>query len=371
MARPSRHSKATSLRLEPCSFTTIMTALLPTSQTKRASPTNAGDLAWPSATTTTTAGPTSTLPTIGKNRLYHNNHDGTFTDVAEKAGVTLGGWSTGPTWGDYDHDGLLDLFVPGYVKFDADNPPIAGQGTIPPNFCQFRGIAVMCGPRGLPGEHDHLFHNNGDGTFTDVSFKAGVSDPDGYYGLAAVFVDIDDDGWVDLAVANDSTPNFLYRNLHNRTFEDVGYASGFALSEDGREQASMAIASVTTTAMAKSIYSPQLFQMTTRPSIATTVAAILPTSPIRPAWAIRPCRFCAWGAGFLDFDNDGLPRHFYRQRTRLSRGGPAGLGHYMGRASATVSQSRRRQISGSAAGNRKRPGRRDHGPGRRLRRPVQ
>ena len=117
---------------------------------------------------------------FGKNRLYHNNHDGTFTDVAEKAGVTLGGWSTGPTWGDYDHDGQLDLFVPGYVKFDADHPPIAGQGTIPANFCQFRGVAVMCGPRGLPGEHDHLFHNNGDGSFTDVSVKAGVSDPEGY-----------------------------------------------------------------------------------------------------------------------------------------------------------------------------------------------
>jgi hypothetical protein len=162
--------------------------------------------------------------------LFHNNHDGTFTDLTEKGGVTLGGWSAGPTWGDYDHDGLLDLFVPGYVKFDADHPPIAGQGTIPPNFCQFRGIAVMCGPRGLPGERDRLFHNNGDGTFTDVSSKAGVSDPDGYYGLAAVFVDIDDDGWLDLAVANDSTPNFLYRNRHNGTFEEVGYGSGFALS---------------------------------------------------------------------------------------------------------------------------------------------
>jgi len=179
---------------------------------------------------------------FGKNRLYHNNHDGTFTDVAEKAGVTLGGWSTGPTWGDYDHDGRLDLFVPGYVKFDADHPPIAGQGNIPPNFCQFRGIAVMCGPRGLPGERDHLFHNNGDGTFTDVSVKAGVSDPDGYFGLAAVFVDVDDDGWIDLLVANDSTPNYFYRNRHDGTFEDVSYGSGFALSEDGREQASMGIA---------------------------------------------------------------------------------------------------------------------------------
>src|SRR6266481_4454847 len=174
--------------------------------------------------------------------LFHNNHDGTFTDVAEKAGVALGGWSTGPTWGDYDHDGLLDLFVPGYLKFDLEHPPIAGRGLTPANFCQFRGIAVLCGPRGLPGEPDHLFHNNGDGTFTDVSVKAGVSDPSGYYGLAAVFVDVDDDGWVDLAVANDSVPNYLYRNRRNGAFEDISYASGFALSEDGREQASMGIA---------------------------------------------------------------------------------------------------------------------------------
>jgi hypothetical protein len=177
---------------------------------------------------------------FGKNRLYHNNHDGTFTDVAEKAGVTLGGWSAGATWGDYDHDGLLDLFVPGYVKYDPDHPPESRPG--PASDCQFRGIKVMCGPRGLPGERDHLFHNNGDGTFTDVSERAGVSDPHAYYGLASVFVDVDDDGWVDLLVANDSTPNYLYKNRHDGTFEDVSYLSGFALSEDGREQASMGIA---------------------------------------------------------------------------------------------------------------------------------
>src|SRR5947208_3788576 len=178
----------------------------------------------------------------GKNRLYHNNHDRTFPEVAERVGVALGDWSAGPTWGDYDHDGLLDLFVPGYVKFDPDRPPVAGEGNIPPGFCQFRGVNVMCGPRGLKGEGDHLFHNNGDGTFTDVSAKAGVSDPNGYYGFASVFVDVDDDGWVDLVVANDSVPNYLYHNRHDGTFEDVSYMSGFALSEDGREQASMGIA---------------------------------------------------------------------------------------------------------------------------------
>jgi len=242
----------------------------------------------------------------GKNRLYHNNHDGTFTDVAEKAGVALGGWSTGPTWGDYDHDGLLDLFVPGYLKFDLEHPPIAGRGLIPANFCQFRGIAVMCGPRGLPGEPDHLFHNNGDGTFTDVSVKAGVSDPSGYYGLAAVFVDVDDDGWVDLAVANDSVPNYLYRNRRNGAFEDISYASGFALSEDGREQASMGIAvgdynrdgrvDLFTTTFSddyKTLYRNDGANNFT--DVTYRVGLAGPTIP-----------FLAWGTGFLDFDNDSL-----------------------------------------------------------------
>jgi enediyne biosynthesis protein E4 len=242
----------------------------------------------------------------GKNRLYHNNHDGTFTDIAEKAGVTLGGWSTSPTWGDYDRDGLLDLFVPGYVKFDIDNPPINGQGKIPPNFCQFRGINVMCGPRGLHGEADHLFHNNGDGTFTDVSVKAGVSNPAGYYGLASVFVDVDDDGWLDLAVANDSVPNYLFRNKHDGTFEDISYASGFALSEDGREQASMGVAvgdynrdgkvDLFTTTFSddyKTLYrndgGGSFTDVTYQSGLAT------PTIP-----------FLSWATAFLDYDNDGL-----------------------------------------------------------------
>ncbi len=124
---------------------------------------------------------------FGKNRLYHNNHDGTFTDMAEKAGVQLGNWSSGPTFGDYDGDGRLDLFVSGYVHYDGDKPPTLDSAATAANFCQFRGVNVMCGPRGLKGEHDHLFHNNGDGTFTDVSEKAGVSDPNGYYGFTSIF----------------------------------------------------------------------------------------------------------------------------------------------------------------------------------------
>lgn len=178
----------------------------------------------------------------GKNRLYRNNHDGTFTDVAEKAGVALGTWSTGATFGDYDGDGHLDLFVAGYLQYDLSHPPLPGSKASGSSACRFRGAPVMCGPRGLAGERDHLFHNNGDGTFTDVSQKLGVNDPDGYYGLGALFVDVNNDGRPDLAVANDSTPNYLYINKGNGTFEDRSYLSGYAFNGDGREVANMGIA---------------------------------------------------------------------------------------------------------------------------------
>ena len=242
----------------------------------------------------------------GKNRLYHNNRNGTFTDVAEKAGVALGGWSTSPTWGDYDHDGRLDLFVPGYVKFDLDHPPIAGQGTIPENFCQFRGIEVMCGPRGLPGEPDHLFHNNGDGTFTDVSVRAGVADASRYYGLAAVFVDVDDDGWLDLAVANDSVPNYLYRNRHDGTFEDISYASGFALSEDGREQASMGIAVGDYNRDGKVDLFTTTFSDDYKTLYRNDGGGSFSDVSYRAGLASPTIPFLSWGTAFIDYDNDGL-----------------------------------------------------------------
>src|SRR6202046_3725476 len=174
--------------------------------------------------------------------LFHNNHDGTFTDVTAKAGVTLGNWSNGPSFGDYDGDGKLDLFVPGYVHYDFKNPPPSGGGDAAHSFCQYRGATVMCGPRGLPGEPDHLFHNNGDGTFTDVSEQAGVSDKRHYFGFSSTFVDVNNDGKLDLIVANDSTPNYLYINKGDGTFQDASFFSGFALNQEARETASMGLA---------------------------------------------------------------------------------------------------------------------------------
>jgi hypothetical protein len=242
----------------------------------------------------------------GRNRLYHNNHDGTFTDVAEKAGVALGGWSAGPAWGDYDRDGRLDLFVPGYVKYDVDHPPETGEAGVVPASCQFRGVRVFCGPRGLAGEGDHLFHNNGDGSFSDVSLKAGVSDPYGYYGFASVFVDVDDDGWVDLAVANDSVPNYLYRNRHDGTFEDVSYMSGFALSGEGREQASMGIGVGDYDRDGRvdfyvTSFSDDYNTLYRNEGDGNFADVTLQTSLSEPTLP-----FLAWGVGFLDYDNDGL-----------------------------------------------------------------
>jgi hypothetical protein len=242
----------------------------------------------------------------GKNRLYHNNHDGTFTDVAEKAGVALGGWSTGPTWGDYDRDGLLDLFVPGYVKYDIDHPAMAGKGGLPEGACQYRGVNVFCGPLGLIGQEDHLFHNNGDGTFTDVSLKAGVSDPAGRYGFASVFIDVDDDGWIDLVVANDSSANYLYRNRHDGTFEDIGYVSGFSLNEEGRAQASMGIAVGDYDRDSKIDLFVTTFSDDYKTLYRNEGDGFFTDMSFRAGIGISFIPFLDWGTGFLDYDNDGL-----------------------------------------------------------------
>jgi hypothetical protein len=241
---------------------------------------------------------------FGKNRLYHNNHDGTFTDVAEKAGVTAGGWSTGATWGDYDRDGLLDLFVPGYVKFDIDHPLIAGQRPVPASACQYRGETNFCGPLGFIAETDHLFHNNGDGTFTDVTAKAGLAKKFDAYGLASVFVDVDDDGWLDLAVANDSVPSFLYRNKRDGTFADESFMSGFAVDGEGRPHSAMGIGvgdynldgRVDFYVTAFSDDYNVLYQNNGDLSFSDMSAKAGIAEPTIP--------FLGWGTSFLDFDND-------------------------------------------------------------------
>jgi hypothetical protein len=171
----------------------------------------------------------------GPDALYRNNGDGTFTDVAEAAGVADPLWGSGAAFADYDGDGWLDLYVAHYLEFDPKSTPKYGAGSN----CKFRGVPVMCGPRGLPGTPDVLYRNNRDGTFRDVTRQAGLAEATGYYGLGVVWGDYDNDGDRDLYVANDSTPNLLYRNNGDGTFQEIGIRAGVGYSSDGREQAGM------------------------------------------------------------------------------------------------------------------------------------
>jgi len=175
---------------------------------------------------------------LGANVLYGNNGNGTFTDVTAKAGVGDERNSTGAAFGDYDNDGFVDLMVTNYVDFRLDSLP--GFGKLP--ICTYRGLDVQCGPRGLKGAGDTLYHNNGDGTFTDVSKVAGVNDADGYFGLGVTWVDFNNTGKLDIFVANDATPNYLYKNEGNGKFTEIGLESGTAVSQDGTEQACMGVA---------------------------------------------------------------------------------------------------------------------------------
>src|SRR5690348_11448439 len=174
----------------------------------------------------------------GGNALYHNLGNCKFEDVTEKAGVGASGFSTGAAWADYDRDGKVDLFVSRYVHVDMNKLPELGSDE---KFCRYHGVLVQCGPWGMQGESDLLFHNRADGTFEEVSKQAGVDDPHHYYGLGATWGDFNNDGWPDLYVANDTGPNFLYRNRHDGTFEEMGMLSGAALSGDGLEQGSMGV----------------------------------------------------------------------------------------------------------------------------------
>lgn len=238
---------------------------------------------------------------LGPDHLFKNNGNGTFTDVTAKAGVSDPRWSTGASFFDYDHDGYLDLFVSNYVDFDINHLPEFGQGQT----CTYKSIPVQCGPRGLKGAGDSLFHNNGDGTFTEVSKKAGVSDPEGFYGLGVLTGDFDGDGWVDLFVANDSTPNFHYRNNGDGTFKEIGFTAGTAVNENGSEQGSMGVTAgdydhdgrldIFITNFAdeyNTLYHNDASNSFTDVSYAAKLAAVsLP--------------HVGWGTKFFDYDNDG------------------------------------------------------------------
>lgn len=248
---------------------------------------------------------------FGVSRLYRNNGDGTFTDVAERLGVARKGWSTGATFGDYDRDGRLDLFVPGYVEFDLNNlppsPADAGKpGNIAANFCQFRGAPVMCGPRGLKGEGDTLYHQRADGTFEDVSLKTTVNDEPRYYGFSSAFVRTDDDDLVDLIVVNDSTPKQLYINKGDGTFRETGYESGVALNENGREQAGMGLGVGDFDNDGRVDFYVTNFSDDSNTLYRNDGDGNFTDITFQAGHGEVTIPFLGWGASFLDFDNDGM-----------------------------------------------------------------
>jgi hypothetical protein len=240
------------------------------------------------------------ITTIGVDLLYRNNHNGTFSEVGKAVGLKQQiFWHTGSAFGDYDGDGKLDLYIAGYVDI------MALRLTATPPVCRYNGLPVLCGPRGLKGEGDLLYHNNGDGTFKEVTREAGVIDSAAYYGFSAVFDDFNGDGKVDLFVANDSCPNYLYRNLGEGTFKEDALASGVAFNADGLPQTNMGVAigdydndgkiDLLTTTFSED-YFPLFHQKTPGfyEDISSSVGLRTPTLPL-----------LGWGCGFTDLDNDG------------------------------------------------------------------
>jgi hypothetical protein len=239
--------------------------------------------------------------------LWRNNGNGTFTDVAEAAGVTtrttsgLKRWNTGCAFLDYDRDGNLDLYIANYIDFDPKTAPLPESGP-----CLYEGLMVACGPPGLQGGKDILFHNNGDGTFTDVSAKAGILRKQGTYGLGVLAADFDNDGYTDIYVADDSSPSALFKNNHDGTFSDIALEAGVAFGADGKTQAGMGVSCADvfgngrleivktnfagdTSTLYRNLGDDNFEDMTFQAGLG------------------RNTRFLGWGVSFLDFDNDGWP----------------------------------------------------------------
>src|SRR5271155_4192900 len=240
----------------------------------------------------------------GKNVLYHNNGDGTFTDVSERAGVSGTGkaWGSGCDFVDYDRDGHLDLMVANYVDFDVTTAPAPGDR---PN-CMWKGVPVMCGPMGLATSSNILYHNRGDGTFEDVTKKAHIDKTKGHYSLSVSTLDFDEDGWPDIYVACDSTASILYRNNHDGTFTDVAVLAGAAFNEDGKEQAGMG----TTVADFNGDGHLDIFKTNFSDDTSTLYRNNGDgtfTDATSAAGLGLYTQYLGWGTMFFDFDNDGWP----------------------------------------------------------------
>jgi hypothetical protein len=254
--------------------------------------------------------------------LYRNNGDGTFTNVTKQSGLTDPRWTTGAAFADYDGDGYADLMVTRYVVFDLQNLPKFGEGPT----CRFRGIPVQCGPRGMKGMSDSLYHNNRDGTFTEVSKQAGVEDATAYYGLGLLWSDLNDDGRPDLFIADDSTPNYLYRNDGAGKFTDISYLSGTAVGNDGGEMAGMGVAICDYNHTGRFSIHVTNFEDQSN-SLYRNDGEMNFTEVSGPARiGVVSVPFMGWGTGCVDFDNDTwddlfvVNGHVYPQVDSLSVG---------------------------------------------------
>ena len=245
----------------------------------------------------------------GENKLFRNNGDGTFADVTEAAGLRHGGparWGSGCTFTDYNRDGHLDLFVSNYVGFDFQHAPKPGADTN----CNFKGVPVNCGPRGLPYGQHLLYRNNGDGTFTDVSRQSGIGRLRETYGMTVVAADLDDDGWPDIYVACDSTPSLLFMNNHDGTFREEAVQRGVALSEDGMEQAGMGVGVGDCFLEGRLDLFKTHFADDTNILYRNLGKGNFDDATLAAGLGVET-RFIGWGAGIVDLTNNGLPDIFF------------------------------------------------------------
>ena len=242
------------------------------------------------------------IPQWGPNVLFHNNGDGTFTDETDQRGFSRRGmrWSTGCAFLDYDRDGDLDLFVANYLRFDPEKTPKPGEGAE----CRWKGVPVLCGPRGLPGESMSLYQNDGKGRFTDVTEQAGIETEKIYYGFTPLTTDFDNDGWIDIYVACDSTASLLFHNQQDGTFEEIGVISGTAYNVDGQEQAGMGVTAADFDGDGDFDIFKTNFSNDTHTLYLNDGETLFSDETVATGLAVNT-QFLGWGTAFGDLDHDG------------------------------------------------------------------